>query len=85
MKIRAIGKPKKGYQRAIRDIVIEPNQWTDKGGSPYQVSIYFNLPVYRYIPRFSEIRKVIDLLIELYGCKHVEESLNIKINDGEVI
>ena len=84
MKIKAISKPKEGYQRAIRDIIIEPNQWTDKGGSPYQISIYFNLPVYRYIPRFSEIRKVIDLLVELYGREHVEESLNIKIKDKEV-
>ncbi len=84
MKIRAISEPKKGYQRCISRIVIEPNQWTDKGGSPYQVSIYFNLPVYRYVPRFSEIRKVIDLLVELYGREHVEESLNIKIKDKEV-
>lgn len=83
MKIKAISKPKKGYQRCVRDIAIEPNQWTDKGGNPYQVSIYFSPPVYRYVPRFSEIRKVIDLLVELYGREHVEESLNIKICEEE--
>jgi len=84
MKIRAISKPKKDYQHCVRDITIEPNQWADKGGNPYQVSIYFNPPVYRYVPRFSEIRKVIDLLVELYGCEHIEESLNIKVKDKEV-
>lgn len=83
MTIKPISKPKKGYQRCISRIVIEPNQWKDKGGMPYQVSLYFSIPIFRYVPRFSEIRKVIDLLVELYGKEHVEKSLNIKISKEE--
>jgi len=67
------------YQKCVRKIVIEDNQWRHKGGNDKQVSIYFNPSIFRYCPRFSELRKVIDLLVELYGKEHVEDNLRIKI------
>ena len=69
----------KEYQKCVKSIVIEPNQWTDKGGNPYQVSIYFKPRVYRYVPRFSEIRAVIIRLISLYGKEYVEKELGMEV------
>ncbi len=67
------------YQKCVKDIVIEDNQWKYKGGSPKQVSIYFEPRVFRYCPRFSELRAVLLLLIELYGKKHVEKEMGMEI------
>jgi len=67
------------YQKCVRKIVIEENQWKHKGGSPKQVSIYFEPRVFRYCPRFSELRTVILLLIKLYGKEYVEKELGMKI------
>jgi len=74
------------YQKCVRDIVIEENQWRHKGGNPKQVSIYFEPRVFRYCPRFSELRAVILLLIELYGKEYVEKEMGMElevINDKE--
>jgi len=74
------------YQKCVRDIVIEENQWRHKGGNPRQVSIYFEPRVFRYCPRFSELRAVILLLIELYGKEYVEKEMGMElevINDKE--
>ena len=68
-----------GYQKCVRDIVIEDNQWKHKGGSPKQVSIYFEPRVFRYCPRFSELRAVIIRLIALYGEEYVEKELGMEI------
>jgi len=67
------------YQKCVRKIVIEENQWKHKGGSPKQVSIYFEPRVFRYCPRFLELRTVILLLIKLYGKEYVEKELGMKI------
>jgi len=67
------------YQKCVKHIVIEPNQWTDKGGNPYQVSIYFEPRVYRYCPRYSELRAVIIRLIALYGKEQVCNELGMDI------
>ena len=72
-------KAKKGYQRCVKSIVTEPNQWRNKGGNDWQVSIYFNPPVFRYCPRFSELRAVLIRLIALYGIDYVSESLGMEI------
>ena len=67
------------YQKCVKRIVIEENQWKDRGGNPYQVSIYFEPRVFRYCPRFSEIRAVILKLIELYGKEYVEKELDMEV------
>ncbi len=67
------------YQKCVRKIVIEDNQWKHKGGSPKQVSIYFEPRVFRYCPRFSELRAVLLLLIELYGREHVEKEIGMEL------
>jgi len=67
------------YQKCVRKIVIEENQWKHKGGSPKQVSIYFEPRVFRYCPRFSELRAVILLLIELYGKEYVEKEIGMEL------
>jgi len=67
------------YQRCVRKIVIEENQWKHKGGSPKQVSIYFQPRVFRYCPRFSELRVVLLLLIKLYGKEYVEKEIGMEI------
>jgi len=67
------------YQKCVRDIVIEDNQWRYKGGNPKQVSIYFEPRVFRYCPRFSELRAVIIRLVALYGKEYVEKELGMKI------
>ena len=67
------------YQKCVRKIVIEENQWKYKGGSPKQVSIYFEPRVFRYCPRFSELRAVISLLIELYGKEYVEKEMGMEL------
>jgi len=67
------------YQKCVRDIVIEDNQWKYKGGNPKQVSIYFEPRVFRYCPRFSELRAVIIRLIALYGKEYVEKELGMEI------
>ena len=71
--------PKRGYQKCVKHIVCEPNQWRNKGGSKWQVSIYFDPPVFRYCPRFSELRAVLMRLIALYGVDFVSESLGMEI------
>ena len=79
-------KAKKGYQRCVKSIVTEPNQWRNKGGSEWQVSIYFEPRVFRYCPRFSELRAVLLRLIALYGVDYVSESLGMEIrikNEGD--
>ena len=67
------------YQKCVRKIVIEENQWKHKGGSPKQVSIYFEPRVFRYCPRFSELRTVILLLIKLYGKEYVEKEMGMEL------
>ena len=67
------------FQKCVRDIVIEDNQWRHKGGNPKQVSIYFEPRVFRYCPRFSELRAVIIRLVALYGKEYVEKELGMKI------
>jgi len=67
------------YQKCVTDIVIEDNQWKHKGGNPKQVSIYFYPRVFRYCPRFSELRAVIIRLIALYGKEYVEKELGMEI------
>jgi len=67
------------FQKCVECIVIEENQWKSKGGSDYQVSIYFKPRVFRYCPRFSELRRVIDLLIQIYGKEYVEKAMGIKV------
>ncbi len=67
------------YQKCVKDIVIEDNQWKHKGGSPKQVSIYFKPRVFRYCPRFSELRAVLLLLIELYGKDYVEKEIGMEL------
>ena len=67
------------YQKCVRKIVIEENQWKHKGGSPKQVSIYFEPRVFRYCPRFPELRAVILLLIELYGKEYVEKEIGMEL------
>jgi len=67
------------YQKCVRDIVIEENQWRHKGGNPRQVSIYFEPRVFRYCPRFSELRAVIIRLVALYGKEYVEKELGMEI------
>jgi len=74
------------YQKCVRKIVIEENQWKHKGGSSKQVSIYFEPRVFRYCPRFLELRAVILLLIELYGKEYVEKEMGMELeikNDKE--
>ncbi len=67
------------YQKCVKKIVIEENQWKHKGGSPKQVSIYFEPRVFRYCPRFSELRTVILLLIKLYGKEYVEKEMGMEL------
>ncbi len=67
------------FQKCVECIVIEENQWKSKGGNDYQVSIYFKPRVFRYCPRFSELRRVIDLLIQIYGKEYVEKAMGIKV------
>ena len=69
----------KGYQKCVKRIVTEPNQWCNKGGNEWQVSIYFNPPVFRYCPRFSELRAVLIRLIDLYGIDYVNKSMGMEI------
>jgi hypothetical protein len=70
-------------QKCVEKIVIEPNQWTYKGGNDLQVSIYFkwNKPVtkFRYCPKSEEIRRVILFLSRIYGKEYVEKEIGIKI------
>jgi len=73
----------KDYQKCVKRIVIEENQWKDRGGNPYQVSIYFEPRVFRYCPRFSELRAVILRLISLYGSEYVCEELGMDIHIRE--
>jgi len=70
---------RKEYQKCIERIVIEPNQWADRGGNPYQVSIYFKPKVFRYCPRFSELRAILLRLISLYGGEYVNKMMGMEI------
>ena len=74
-----VNEAKKGYQKCVKSIVTERNQWRNKGGNEWQVSIYFEPQVFRYCPRFSELRAVLMRLIALYGIDYVSESLGMEI------
>ncbi len=69
----------RSYQKCVKHIVIEENQWKNKGGSDYQVSIYFEPRVFRYCPRFSELRAVLLRLIALYGSEYVNQEMGMEI------
>lgn len=77
-------REKGNFQRCVKRIVVEENKWRHKGGSDKQVSVYFEPRVFRYCPRYNELRAIIDALIEVDGKEKVEEELNILSNKREV-
>ena len=77
------------YQWIIKSIKIEdgkpPNTKNDfiegkpSEGYEKQPIIRFRKECFIYSPRYYEIRKVIDLLVEIYDKEKVERELNIEI------
>lgn len=67
------------YQKCVEKIVVEENQWKHKGGNEIQLSVYFKPHIFRYCPKYVEIRAMIDGCIEIYGVEEVEKKLNLII------
>ena len=67
------------YQKCVEKIVVEENQWKFKGGSKTQLAVYFKPRVFRYCPKYVELRAMIDGCIEIYGVEEVEKKLNLII------
>ncbi len=54
------------------DIVVEQNQWTNKGGSPEQVSVYLEAPTvnpqrFSWLPTPIQLSQQLRLAFDLYG------------------
>ena len=73
------------YQKCVASIQVEPNQWVHKGGNPIQLSVYLKwykpVTTFRYVPRYSEIRSMINGLIQIYGEEEVKQEIGVVLNE----
>lgn len=61
------------YQKCVKKISIEEDRWRKQGGRI--VVIQFSRPIHRYVPRYFELKRIINLLIKLYGKEEVIKNL----------
>ena len=61
------------YQKCVRSISIEEDKWRKQGGRI--VVVQFSRPIHRFVPRYSELKRIIKLLIKLYGKEEVIKNL----------
>lgn len=80
-------KVNKNYQYLVKDIIVEKggfNRSDETETTKEVVVINFNktkVPIFKYVPKYCEVKDLLDLTVNLRGKAEVERELGIKIKE----
>ena len=78
-------KKEERYQKCVKDIIVDTrNKSREDFAQPMKevVSIHFNrtkIPMFKYAPRYTEIKDWLSLMVKCRGKEEVERELGVKI------